>query len=49
MRPLDRGAGLGLNLVREIARLHQGRVAVVDGPRGGACFRMILPKMRPAS
>jgi signal transduction histidine kinase len=49
MRPLDRGAGLGLNLVREIARLHQGRVSVVDGPRRGACFRMILPRMWPAS
>jgi signal transduction histidine kinase len=49
MSPLDRGAGLGLNLVREIARLHQGRVSVVDGPRGGACFRMVLQRMSPAS
>jgi signal transduction histidine kinase len=40
---LDRGAGLGLNMVREIARLHGGHVAVLDGPKGGACFRLTLP------
>ncbi|UFZ05970.1 HAMP domain-containing histidine kinase [Bradyrhizobium ontarionense] len=40
---LDRGAGLGLNMVREIARLHGGHVSVLDGPKGGACFRLTLP------
>ncbi|MGP9810719.1 sensor histidine kinase [Rhodopseudomonas sp. NSM] len=29
-----RGAGLGLNLVREIARLHGGRVEIKDSPTG---------------
>ncbi|QOZ25851.1 HAMP domain-containing sensor histidine kinase [Bradyrhizobium sp. CCBAU 51753] len=43
LKPLDRGAGLGLNMVREIARLHGGHVSVLDGPNGGACFRLTLP------
>ncbi len=38
----DRGAGLGLNLVQEIARRHNGHVAVVDRTGGGAYFRMSL-------
>ncbi|MDE5456972.1 sensor histidine kinase [Bradyrhizobium sp. CSA112] len=46
LTPLDRGAGLGLNMVREIARVHGGHVSVFDGPNGGACFRLALP---PAS
>jgi signal transduction histidine kinase len=45
MAPRDRGAGLGLHLVQEIARLHGGSVAVLDRPLG-ACFRLSLP--RPA-
>jgi signal transduction histidine kinase len=43
LRPLDRGAGLGLNMVREIAQLHGGHVSVLDGPTGGARFRITLP------
>jgi len=43
LAPLDRGAGLGLNMVREIARLHGGDVSVLDGPKGGECFRLTLP------
>jgi signal transduction histidine kinase len=43
LTPLDRGAGLGLNMVREIARLHGGHVSVFDGANGGACFRLALP------
>jgi signal transduction histidine kinase len=39
----DRGTGLGLNLVQEIVRLHRGSVTVLDGPSGGACFRITLP------
>lgn len=39
----SRGTGLGLNLVQEIVRLQKGQVAVVDGPNGGACFRMTFP------
>jgi len=43
LRPQNRGAGLGLNLVRAIVQLHGGRVAAVDGPSGGACLRMSFP------
>lgn len=42
----DRGAGLGLNLVQEIVRLHGGQIAMLDGPEGGARVRMTFP---PAS
>jgi signal transduction histidine kinase len=38
-----RGAGLGLNLVWEIVRQHNGSIAVVDAPSGGACLRIRLP------
>lgn len=41
--PLDRGAGLGLNMVREIVHLHGGHVSVLDGSNGGACFKITLP------
>ncbi|WP_082539798.1 MULTISPECIES: HAMP domain-containing sensor histidine kinase [unclassified Caulobacter] len=33
------GAGLGLAIVREVARAHDGQVAVADTPGGGATFR----------
>lgn len=36
------GAGLGLSLVQEIARLHGGDVTVHDAPGGGALFRLRL-------
>ncbi|MEH2508804.1 signal transduction histidine kinase [Nitrobacteraceae bacterium AZCC 1564] len=39
----DRGAGLGLNLVQEIVRLHDGQIAMLDGPEGGARVRMSFP------
>ena len=35
-----RGAGLGLNLVQEIVRRHDGAVAISEGPAGGTCVRM---------
>ncbi len=38
-----KGFGLGLNLVWEIARLHGGKVCVIDGPTGGAAFRLSFP------
>ena len=42
LRPQDHGAGLGLNLVQEIMQLHGGRIEILDGKPGGACFRMIF-------
>lgn len=38
-----RGTGLGLAMVRQIARDHSGRIFVEEGPRGGAQFVMIIP------
>jgi signal transduction histidine kinase len=35
-----RGAGLGLNLVQEIVRRHDGAVAISEGPVGGTCVTM---------
>lgn len=45
LRADGRGTGLGLNLVREILRLHGGRVSVVD-TLPGACLRLIFPVAR---
>jgi signal transduction histidine kinase len=41
----NRGAGLGLNLVQEIVRRHDGVVVIRDGSTGGACVEMTF---RPA-
>lgn len=43
LRPREQGAGLGLNLVREIVARHGGQIAVLDRPGGGALFVMHLP------
>jgi signal transduction histidine kinase len=37
------GAGLGLAIVAEVVAAHGGTVEVVDGPLGGALFRVRLP------
>jgi signal transduction histidine kinase len=37
------GAGLGLAIVADIARAHEGQVDVGDAPLGGARFRVRLP------
>jgi signal transduction histidine kinase len=39
----NRGVGLGLNIVREIVRRHNGRVTVLGEAAKGACFRMSFP------
>ncbi|MDB5675881.1 MAG: sensor histidine kinase [Sphingomonas bacterium] len=39
----DGGHGLGLSLVRQIARRHGGDVSCVERPAGGGCFRVVLP------
>jgi PAS domain S-box-containing protein len=41
------GTGIGLALVAQFAALHGGRAWVEDSPRGGAGFRVFLPR-RPA-
>lgn len=38
-----RGAGLGLNLVREIICLHGGHITATNNQTGGACFEITLP------
>lgn len=40
------GAGLGLSLVRQIARLHGGDAVVASGPEAASCFRVELPLVR---
>ena len=40
-----KGAGLGLALVRQIARLHGGEAVVAQRPDATACFRVTLPMM----
>jgi two-component system OmpR family sensor kinase len=39
----DDGMGLGLSIVKAIARAHGGTVDVVSAPSAGACFRLTLP------
>jgi two-component system sensor histidine kinase CreC len=44
-RPASRkkSTGLGLSFVKEIAELHRGRVALKNGPEGGAVATLSLP------
>ena len=39
----QRGSGLGLSLVRDIARQHGGTVSLAGREGGGACARLVLP------
>jgi len=43
--PRDQGSGLGLHLVKEIVSLHNGRIEVSEGYKGGAVFEISLPLM----
>ena len=39
----EKGAGLGLSLVRKIIDLHQGRIEVQSNPQKGTTFKIYLP------
>lgn len=41
----ERSSGLGLNLVQEVARLHQGRIVLRNHPEGGAEACLSLPAL----
>ena len=43
LRPRQTGAGLGLNLVRQVIDRHGGRVTILDAPGGGALIRVEFP------
>jgi len=40
----DRGAGLGLSIVRSVAEAHGGRVAIRPRTEGGLCVDVVLPR-----
>ncbi len=42
------GAGIGLAIVRELVRAHDGRIDVDSTPGRGSTFRVVLPALRPA-
>jgi signal transduction histidine kinase len=42
-RRRSEGAGLGLALVQQIARMHGGSVAVASTPGAGTRFTLVLP------
>ncbi|MBD9626765.1 HAMP domain-containing histidine kinase [Ensifer sp. ENS06] len=46
LKPRERGAGLGLNLVLQIAQRHKGRVSILTSQSGGACFRLAFQNGR---
>ncbi|MBB6484621.1 HAMP domain-containing sensor histidine kinase [Rhizobium lusitanum] len=46
VHPHSHGAGLGLNLARQIAQLHGGSIAILNGPWQGARVRVHLPLHR---
>jgi len=39
----DHGTGIGLALVKEFVRLHEGEITVDSDPDKGSCFTVILP------
>ena len=41
------GSGLGLSIVDQTARAHEGSVTVVNAPDGGAVFTFALPEAPP--
>lgn len=49
LRPRQTGAGLGLNLVRQVIERHAGHVTILDAPGGGALIRIQFPAHPGAS
>jgi signal transduction histidine kinase len=43
------GLGLGLYIVRELVRAHDGSIAIDEAPGGGARFIVELPRRAPAA
>jgi len=43
------GAGLGLAIVRSIARAHGGSISVESEPGQGSRFILLIPRDQPAS
>ena len=41
------GAGLGLSIVQALVTAHHGRLYLEDGPLGGACIAVKLPRFFP--
>jgi signal transduction histidine kinase len=44
-----RGSGLGLSIVNEVVRLHDGQIDVTSGESGGATFHLVFPALGPPS
>ncbi|MFC1885987.1 two-component system sensor histidine kinase CreC [Thermodesulfobacteriota bacterium] len=42
-----KSTGLGLNLVKEVALLHNGNVKLENHPQGGAVARLVIPIVHP--
>jgi two-component system NtrC family sensor kinase len=43
-KPVGSGTGLGLSIAYGVVRAHGGDLAISDGPYGGACFRVTIPR-----
>jgi signal transduction histidine kinase len=41
------GTGIGLAVVHELVRAHEGRIEVESAPGRGSCFRVVLPVIGP--
>lgn len=40
------GVGLGLPIVKKVVEAHEGNLRIIDNPRGGLTFRIVLPGVR---